>query len=128
MTRGFYVGSRRIMLSAQVDDFFLNTITYGVTSDDPGVRIEPSDLEFHANFTHMINQVRTPLHKAALGDGPRDVRERASVSASLLTIGDGWVPSWITVFARGQPVPFRERVQRLGCDRGARDLWLGSAV
>ncbi|KAJ5042091.1 uncharacterized protein L3040_004649 [Drepanopeziza brunnea f. sp. 'multigermtubi'] len=53
MTRGLYVGFRRVYFSTQVDDMLLETTLY--SPEDTDFRITPADLQDHIAWTADIN-------------------------------------------------------------------------
>ncbi|KAH7354667.1 hypothetical protein BKA65DRAFT_496769 [Rhexocercosporidium sp. MPI-PUGE-AT-0058] len=53
MTRGLYVGFRRVYFSTQVDDMFLATSLYSPANVD--FRVTPADLEGHVTWSAALN-------------------------------------------------------------------------
>lgn len=56
-SRGLYVGSRRLLLSAQVDDYFLPTGAWQpdlLQGQGPPQRISPDDMDFHVAFQKQM--------------------------------------------------------------------------
>ncbi|KNC78089.1 hypothetical protein SARC_09467 [Sphaeroforma arctica JP610] len=70
VTRGLFIGQRKVLLDAQIDDFYLDTPQYNTTLDrqatdgeyDPpfGYRITANDLSFHVNEQNSINAASAP--------------------------------------------------------------------